>query len=216
VQRINSQALSLINRSLGITGTGSQQTEFEDGNLQQTIDVADLIRRGNTQGGTGGIYIGALTNIHGASGVLHSAFQLYSSAAGVIAPYPNPMPIGFDVWILGASVRRVSGTGTVEALLNVNTAAAVQGWGVDDSGSATTTIDPIFLAHWDTIVTIGVFDVVMNEGGQPYQPINWRIVRPPASDTAVQFSTDASALATYRCMVLVGVFPIGLGQDVAE
>lgn len=213
MKTINSDALDLIARALGLSGVGAPLTEFLDGQLEQVLDVTTLVRRGRTQAGTGGIYTGVLENNHGAANTQISGIEPYTTAVGAIAPYPSPMPAGFDVWIIGATVRRVSGTGTVVAIMALDTIAPQQGWGIDEAGAAVVADDPLPLGHWNTIVA-STDTYVATPDGELWVPIGLRVPRPPQSDTSLNFSTTASAISVYRASVLLGVFPIGLGQDV--
>jgi len=215
VKTVDSQALGLVNRALGLTGAGAPLTEFLDGQVDQTLDIAALVRRGRTQAGTGGIYIGVMENVHGAADSQQSQIVPYNVAVGAVAPYPSPMPPGFDVWILAATIDQVSGAGTLAAALSLEPLTDnLLGWGIDESGVAATGISTLPLAYWDSVVTVGREFGLLGGVGQPWAHIGLRLPRPPLSDVALDFDTTSSAIATFRCYILTGVFPIGLGQDV--
>lgn len=215
MKTVDSDALAIVTRALGLTGVGAPLTEFLDASLDQVLDVVPLVRRGRTHAGTGGVFVGNMQNTHAAGDTQVSSFQPYTAATGAIAPYPTPMPAGFDVWILGASVRRVSGTGTIGAHLNVGPPDVMQGWGIDQAGAAVVGLQPIYLAHWDAVVITGAHAFLVTPDGNPWVPIGHRLMRSPAGDTALEFVTTASAVSVYACMILLGVFPISLGQDIS-
>lgn len=211
MKTVDSDALGVISKALGLTGAGSPITEFLDGQLDQVLDVGPVVRRGRTQAGSEGIYNGIMRTVHAGAGELNVTLRPYEVATGGIAPYPVPMPAQFDVWLLNASLRRVSGTGTVTADLAIRYAASQQGWGVDDSGNAIVISEEKVVAYWDTIIaTMGV-EFVNSINGGPLVRIGLRL--PRHVDNRFVLRVNASALATYDCQITTGVFPIALGQD---
>jgi len=212
VKKVDSDALGVANQALGLTGSGADVTEFLDGELGQTLDVAPIIRRGRTQAATQGIYQGYLRNEHAGAGSLATTEAVYAVDVGVLAPYPDPVPAQFDIWLMAAFLRQESGTGTIEATLTAVYPAVTRGWGLDDSGLAVTD-SPMetVLAFWDTIVTVGVSFGLQGTQG-PMAHIGMRL---PRSDTMLlRFRSTASALATFGCQVMLGIFPVALGQDI--
>jgi len=209
MKSVDSQALGIVNRALGLTGAGAPLTEFLDGTVDQTLDIGQLVRRGRTQVGSDGIYFGLLTNVHSGAGTLSSFTNPYDVPTGAIAPYPVPMPPGFDIWLLSANVRQESGTGTLTAALSYDFPILAQGWGVDDSGVAVARADPFVLAFWDSVIT-ETDEFGITEQGNPWVPIGLRLRR----NSSLLFSSTASALATFDCQMIIGVFPVSLGQDI--
>lgn len=213
MKSVDSQALGLVNRALGLTGAGAPLTEFLDGTVEQTLDIAALVRRGRTQAGTTGIYYGTLLNNHAAANTQISGLSPYLTPVGALPPYPSPMPAGFDIWILAAAVQQISGSGTFTGALSINTSDAVQGWGIDEAGAAVTGLGRFPLVFWDSVVT-QTTEFGLTEAGQPLGWIGLRLLRTPANDSSINFSSTSSAAAVFRCQILLGVFPIGLGQDI--
>ena len=185
-------------------------TEFSDGLLEQVLDIAPLVRRGRTQAATQGIYGAYMRNVHGGATTLQTNVNPFSiAAAAVVAPWPNPMPRGFDIWLISASLEQVSGSGTVDARLGIS--GLSQGWGIDDSGNFISGSDFGPIAAWNNLRTMG--SVVLGTlvgNDEVRQEINLRLQR----NLNLYFSSTASALATYDCQMIFGVFPVGLGQDV--
>jgi len=209
MKTVDSDALGVVNRALGLSGAGAQRTEFMDGVVDQTIDVAALIRRGRTQGATEGIYTAIMRVINTAANNISTTVDPYAvGTTGLIAPYPNPMPMNFDVWLLGASVDRVSGTGTMSLALRIDFLASQQGWGIDDQGVAVAVASTQVMAFWDTPFTAGTIFGLLDQGGT-FMKIGTRIPR----GAVLTFHSLSSATSTYDCQVLLGVFPTALGQD---
>ena len=209
-RELNSDALGIVTKALGLTGAGSQGTEFSDGVLDQVLDVSALIRRGRTQAATQGIYAPILRNIHSAANSVASLETPYSIAVGRLAPYPNPVPAQFDVWLLGATLRRISGSGTLSAVLTLQNDPVVQGWGIDSAGAAVVVTAEQVVAFWDAIGTEGTVFGILNQLGT-YQRIGIRL--PRTDSTQLTFRSTSSAAATFDCQMQLGVFPVGLGQD---
>jgi len=212
VKRIRSDALDVVNRALGIDGSGAPVTEFPDGILDQVLDVGSLIRRGRTQGRTTGLYYGVLRNIHAGAGDLTTDINPFNfGTTGLLPPFPTPIPAHFDLWLLSATVQQAAGSGTIAAILDLVWPTTQQAFGIDDSGVAVTATVPITVAHWDTIVTVDILFAVLAGTDQPEARINLRL--PPSPNTRILFRTTASAAATFDCTMILGLFPVGLGQD---
>lgn len=209
MKRVDSDALGIISRSLGLTGTGAATTEFYDGALDQVLEVGPLVRRGRTAARTQGLFTGLMENVHAAANTQITRVTPYVLGVGAVAPYPDPVPAQFDVWLLGAIMRQMSGTGTVSALLSIQ--YSVQGWGEDQAGAAVVRTIEMPLAFWDTLITEGlVFGIHAGISG-PWTSIGLRL--PRVAGTELQFRSTSSALSTYNCQVLLGLFPVALGQD---
>ncbi len=212
MKRIDSDALGILTKSLGLTGAGSPITELADGVVDQMLSIAPIVRRSRTQAQTQGIYTGVFSNVHVASDERVSTFLPYTPAAGVsIAPYPSPVPAQFDIWLLGATVRRTAGSGTVTAALFVLYEGVQQGFGVDSAGAAVVAASQMPVAFWDTFRGTGSVTIAVTSGGLNIPPIGLRLPRQPA--TQLLFRSSSSAALTLSCDVILGVFPVALGQD---
>lgn len=217
-KKVDSDALTLVNRSLGLTGPSVGTTEFAEEELLQTADVSQQIRRGRTLADSGGIFRGVMRNIHSAADDEISVWSPYGDAgvaAGVtVEPFPLLVPEQFDIWLIGAGVRRQSGAGVVEATLAIQNVR--QGFGVDDLGNAITSNEIVVLAWWNGAQTVtNVFAVTENR--QPWKKINMRMPRRSEVGTRVQvfFLSESTAASEWDCNFLFGMFPVSMGQDIA-
>lgn len=213
---IRTNTLDLVNRGLGISGRGAPETTFADEELLQTVDVGPLIRLSRTPAESGGIFYAIIRHVHGAAGDLETGVAPYDlETPGAIGAYADPMTRGFDVWLISACVRRVSGAGTLTvAQLGVSYFSGTQGWGVDDSGVAVVVADIQALATWETLISTPprAYGLLSGGNGTMVYP-KLRLQRNPS--TRIQFiSTVAAAAATLDLQLVLGVFPEGLGQDV--
>lgn len=210
---IDSDALELVNTALGLTGAGAPVTELQDGVVDQVIDVGRIARRSRTLRPNDGIFIGIMRNVHAGSGSLINTSDPYDLApALVISPYPAPVPKQFDLWLLGASVTFVSGTGTLTAALTMTYRAAQQGWGETNGNAFVIGSTEVPVAHWDSVITEGaiVFAGLSGDRG-PHAQIGMRL--PRSVDTALRFRSTASAVASFDLQLVLGMFPASLGQD---
>jgi len=213
VQKIDSAALAGMNDAIGIVGPGSQVTELMDGTVEQVIEVGQVVRRSLTPANTTGIFSGALTTIHAGAGDLLAFVSPYDvDPANTFAPWPTPVPRNFDVWLIGASVRRMSGSGTFTGRLDIGTNTA--GFAEDNTG-APASFAALVVAVWDSIALLGGLNLGVSPDGHVYQRINLRIPRESLGTDFIGFVSTASALSTYTCALQIGLFPSSLGQDAA-
>jgi len=216
MKKVDSQALGTVQKALGLTGSGAPSTEFLDGTVDQVLDVASMVRRGRTLSPSAGIFLATLQNVHGAAETLFSQWEPYQGGTGTRAPFPDPVPDTFDIWLLAAAVRQESGTGTFTGILTIDYPLAALGFGVDDSGAAIAATNAMGLVFWDSVVAQGP-TVGLKEDGQPWTRIGMRIPRyvfpATANQVSLVFNSTSSAIATFRCQLLMGLFPVGLGQD---
>lgn len=214
MKRVDSQALDTVTRALGLTGAGAPMTELTDGEVSQVLSVGEIVRRGRTLAITQGLHSAVLRNVHPGAGSLTTEVIPYNIAVGTAAPFPAPVPAGFDLWLIAANVQQTAGAGTIAAILTMVYPGANLAWGVNNSGVA---IAPTFdqvLAHWDTIVTVsGVTFAIQGGVEQPSIPLGLRL--PRSLDTLLRWTTTASAAADFDLHLLIGLFPVSLGQDAA-
>ena len=216
MRKVDSQALGLAGRALGLSGAGAPVTEFLDGLLEQGIDVAPIIRRSRTFGITEGLFTGLIVNVHGIADSITTRVQPYNvGPVASIAPYPDDIPAGFELWLFSAVMRETgAGGGLTGALLSVQFAS--QGWGINNAGAQIVVSREHPLAFWDALITEQIIfgELAGNRG--PYQRIGIRLPRSlnaAGEITELQWRTTSAAAATFEVQVLLGLFPIALGQD---
>jgi len=211
-RRVDSAALDAIAPALALTGPAAGETFFEDNVLQQVLDIAELVRRGRTVGQSEGIFEATLRNVHAGAGTLISVANPYEIAVGAIEPWPVPVPPSLEIWLLQASARLVSGTGTFSGALFTNYDARTQAWGVDDSGVAVVVSNHQPVVRWGAIVA-NTFSMGVSDLGEYPKFRPFRLLRGFNPGTSLSFSSTASALVTFDCQLLLGLFPSGMGQD---
>jgi len=213
---IDSAAVGGVDRIFGLGRGGAQTADLEDGNVSMVFEVTDAVRRARAIGVTEGWFIGLLDNIHPAAGAVESGRDPYAAGAAFVTnAYPAIVRPGFDVWFLGASVLRISGTGDINAAtLMLDPPATTQGWGIDSGGVAVVANTEFPLLLWTALdLTISTREVGVLSGGGVLGKVAYRL---PRGGAVLRFVSDASAIATFRCNILMAVFPEAIGQDIAS
>lgn len=215
---INSAYLEPLNKALGLAGAGDSQTELLDGTVDQVLDVGQIARRGGTLAGTTGVFRVILRVINAGTGTVITSYQPYEPGeTGLVAPYPNPVPDLFDLWLIGASIERVSGTGTLNAARLQLTNIQI-GFGIDSVGvSAAASTSVITLASWDSISAAIEPRYGLSQLANPFQKIGLRIPKKGAiASPFLSFAVNVTAAAaTFDGVLLIGILPAALGQDLA-
>ena len=203
---VDSTALHQVARALGVRGLNDNAV-FQDEQLQQVVDVGPLIRRGMTLAGSEGIYIGVFQNDHAAAGVLTSTVDPYAVAG--TAGWPNPIPDNLEVWVLQCSALLVTaGDAGVfgDGQFDAQWPAARVAWGTPANRAMP-------LALYDAEVSLGSLGVSLAEigSGEITKRLGIRIPR----GVTLRWTTESTGVGTpeYRLLALVGLFPIGMGQD---
>ncbi len=212
-KKIDSDALQILTKSLGLTGAGAQETELMDGVVDQSLNVVPIIRRGRTLSNKEGIFTATmrviLTDIERVA-LTVDPYNVGTTAA--IAPYPTTVPAQFDLWLLAAAIRQVSGTGTLDASLAVRYQGQ-QGWGIDDGGLFIGAEQAHRVAHWNGIIDDGSNFGILAGSLQPTAFLGMRLPRGFQNRTELIFTATSSATSTWDCQLTLGMFPVALGQD---
>jgi len=214
---ITSDALVLINRMLGMGRGGADETSLMDGKLDLALDVNPAVRRGRTIGITEGLFFFLFENTHAGADLQSTTITPYSPAVGAVNGWPRNVPDDLEVWLLGASVEQDTGTGTIEAGLFQFYQGAQQGIGEDEGGGAVTGSALIWLARWTGALVTLSSEHAMDPNGNPWVPIGLRIPRlsiGAGAPTNLIFRSLSTAAAVFTCTAVVGLFPVGLGQDI--
>ena len=216
MKRITSDALALLNRMLGLAGAGgkSGKTDLEDERVIQTLDITNVVRRSRTPGNTSGWFFGTLRNEHAGAGTLTSVIDPYTPTGHFVAPYPAVITRDFDVWVLTASIVSNGAAGALMdgAALFVDPLAVDQGWGVDDMTNDAFGNDPYAIARWTGLDISQTGDPygIAGDGGAMVK-IGLRVRR----GQQLRFRSDANAAANFNCVIGLGLFAEGIGQDIA-
>jgi len=209
---IDSDALGFLNKALGISGRGVPVTELADGVLDQSLDVNPIVRRGRTLGATEGIFLVRMRNNHAAANSTTSEVNPYIAAQFANPPFPSPIPAQFDLWALEVSVSVGAGSASISGALFVNFPPTIQGIGLNDGGGGQgAVITSNCIAFFDTIVDENVIFATNAATGSPRKKLGMRI--PRSTLTQFVWATTSTGVAIYDLLLLVGLFPVSLGQD---
>jgi hypothetical protein len=208
---IDSQALYNYKRVLGTAGQGAGGTELDDANVTQVLDMWPIVRRSRTMANSTGIFNGAIRNIHAAANSQATTVNLYEPGALAHRGWPSEVPQGFDVWVLGAQLQRDSGAGNITGGLLRLTAGNTFGLGIGAPAGFEPSDSPILCAFSSNLTTGPSVIALYTElgTGKAVCKIGARIRR----GFTLSLDTTSGASVTVRCIMTLGLFPEGLGQD---
>lgn len=221
MREIDTDALRAVLPSLGIgnPGTATRPATFDDENVQQVLDVSGLIRRGRAPVGTVGIFAFQIQLEHAGGGVDNQAFQLnpYTLAqtgGGTTGGlWPNPVPDNMDVWVMSVGGRLTAGasadfdSAVFDMQLEPQLNAFVSNVAITAQAIPT-------VAAWDSIAAVVSGNRLARVGtGEIDARIGIRVPR----DAALRWRSRAGTTGAVNILftTLVGLFPAGLGQDIA-
>lgn len=216
MQEVDSDALKFVSKILRLSGTGSQETNFQDEVLQQTLDVLALVRRAGTPVLSTGIFTATILNTHVGSDTINTDVNPYSPGTTFVGNgYPAEVPANLDVWLLHAHAQGITGTGDFGGG-QLSTIMDALGMGWRNEANAIAMLQPIM--SWDVERTEGslVFlysnqnDVLLFSGRR-----SGGIRIPRHADTRIRFTTvkNGAGAGTFKAFLTLGLFPAGLGQD---
>ena len=210
MKKIDSQALEIANKALGITGAGSLVTELADGVVDQSLDVVPIVRRSRTLGRSEGIFTALMFNEHTGATTLTSSINPFEVGALGFPLFPSPIPENLDLWILATAVNRTSGSGTLKFAFYIDYPTSQLAFGVDDGGSQITDTPGFPVAMGDALLSAGqTIGRDVNNGGY----IGRVGLRLPRSLVSLRFVSVSNATSSYQGMLVLGLFPVALGQD---
>lgn len=203
-----------LQKLVGISPT-PQPVVLDDTNISLTMPlVPDITRRSRASGPTGGWFEGVLENVHSAADDERSSITPYTAGVDAVAPYPTSVGDEFDLWLIGvAGQQSVQAPRLTIATLSMGIPTHAQGFGRDDAGAPLIVSPAIQVARFDSVVASSANnDAMVTEAGNTYIPLNLRIPR----GSRLTFDSTASAAATFQILMIIGLFPAGLGQDCAS
>lgn len=213
MMRVEGPALELVREVLGAVGVGSQVTELPDGILSQVVDVAPIMRRGRTIGGTEGVWSASIANVHGGAGEIATPIDPYAMATAANG-YPNPVPKGFDVWILNA-YGIASAAGVIAASPRSVLYAQLPGTTVAFGAVASIRLLRVFAGQTlmsGLISFLTTFAAASGLDSPDWPSSLFQPIRVPRGST-IGWNSAAGAAGTLTAMMWLGLFPAALGQD---
>lgn len=218
MRSVDSQALALVQRALGLTGPAEGEAQFEDRILQQTFDVTPVVRRSRTLAQGEGYFTAVLQNNHtGVASTITSSITPYALTSGALDFYPDPVPREFDLWLLAFSAFTQSGSGNfASGDLNVTMAAPNVPRALDESAGVVTPQINLAIFPAEQSAVGGNFLAIggdVSGGARSYAQPNIRLPR----NCTIAFRTLNVGLTSpvYNLTMLWGLFPSMLGQDMA-
>jgi hypothetical protein len=209
--------LSVIQRWFKLGGQAIRgATDLDLGNVSQTLPIVpEVLRRSMTESNLTGWSQGTLQNVHTAADDEVSGIDPYAPGTSAVAPFPALVPNGWDVWLMGVSAVIASGAATITgARVSVNPGDFQQSWGQDDAGAPFVGDQRWTVAYFNTVqddVTgPGLVPALLTPGGLPFVALKMRIPR----GANLAFHTESLGTSTYQALLLMGLFPAGLGQDI--
>jgi len=213
MREVDSSALRLVAQALGIGNPHTVVGEvlFDDGVLQQVLNVMPLVRRAGTLAPTTGIYASDFDQAHVAAGALLTTFDPYAPASPG-AGWPSPVPLGFDAWLLSVQLAAVVGD---HSTTNASRATIlIPGTHRAFGDAAPTNYSCEYSAHLGEIIVGGAgtscYIGIVGSGLVTQR----RAVRIPRGATIqLQSISAAVGAATMTWQLFWGLFPSALGQD---
>jgi len=215
VRDIDSDALSQVTRQLGVSGIGEGVAILDDQELRQVLDVGPAVRRGRADVANGGWFWGVLHNVHLGASALSSFINPYEADGFELTSYPANVDVSrFDIWIIGATLRVFSGASSItNASFFMGAPLRSLAFGKDDMAAAVTPVGGGFImASWgNSVFADTTLTWIARREGQQFVPLN---IRMPRGSNLI-FDSTSPGVTTYELAIIMGLFPIGLGQDVA-
>ncbi len=214
MRKIDSDALTLVQRQLGLSGIAEPGTMLLGDELVQSLDVSSAVRRSRADIASGGIFNILLQNDHGGADSEVSSVDLYEAAANALNTYPRAVSNRFDVWLLAVSAQRITGAGlTTAAVWEWLFPQRFMGVGRDDGGSTVAAKAVDFpIAFFDEMTAVPSGNVYARNS-LTLEVSVYPKTRVPRG-ALLQFSTTSSGIMLVDGNALIGVFPLGMGQDI--
>jgi len=217
---ITGDQLRLIPKLFGLGGGQvSGATNIDGSDVTQVANVIpEILRRSMTAPSTGGFFVGLMENVHSGADDERSTIDPYNPGAALArGGYPAAVPEGWDVWVLKASCLRTAGAGdNTGSQLRLDTGGTEfgLGWAVEDGGGIASllTTAPL-LVQWSNInveTALGLDPCLEIGTGLLYTEPKVRVRR----GYNLTFDSTSTAAITLQCVILLGLFPEGMGQDI--
>jgi len=214
---VKNPLLGSLQALIGIAPAGVPLV-LDEGNIALTLPIVpEIARRSQAIGNLTGWFFTILENVHSGADNEVNSVDPYEAGAFANPPFPGSVPIGYDLWVQGCALTESSGTpAVVGAIFSMNSQIRYQGIGRDDVGAAVVANVPLPLVAWD-----GTFTAASYANGDPCTVVGtgriWSDVSVRVPRGAVlRLHTTSGAAGEFRLVILMGIFPAGLGQDVTS
>lgn len=217
-KEIDSEALVLLRKGLGIGGIASPTTLLEEDSVIQVVEVGQFARQGLPAGNGLFYFVMRIITSVGNPSLDVSLFPYIpddpSGASVASAPFPNPVPSTFDIWIMSAVLNVTTAT-FVDAALFLRPPPVSVGLSIENADTTTQPLiapTPVFpLAAWDGVQTVDTFITGDLAGSDVFQRLGMRLPR----GCSLNFRVDAGGINTATCTIAAALMPRSMGQDVA-
>jgi len=217
MREFDSPSLRNLHRILKISTGPPQLVDIQDDVLQQMIGVNPFMRRELTPQGSSGIFTASILNTHTGSDTITTDVNPYTPGTTFVDPtYGDPVDPDLDVWLIMAHAQVITGDGDFgDGFLSIIMDATAMGWRNEASAIAVNQI----IQAYDSERPVGSINFLYSsgtdvlflstDGGTPI-----RISR--EGDARIRFQTIKAGVgaATYKLFLTLGLFPVGMGQDV--
>ncbi len=214
--KIDSIALKLLDRALGLAGAPQQQTFLEDGSVVQAIDIARLASRARAPGQ--GWFANLSENAHGAGASnLSTTIDPYAPITTITrSAFPQTIPADLDVWLHWAGVVLV---GTAA---NFTEGSLLIAPGLTNTGDLTgaggpTAILSLPIARWDAVGNSAMATLTginswegSGGGGQSGVRLGIRLAR----GSTLLWQSRAGGAIDANLVYVTSLNPTGLPSDV--
>ncbi len=216
MREFDSAGLRQMARILQISTGQPQLVELQDQVLEQAIDLNPFLRRALVPEGSDGIFHATMLNTHSGSDIIETQVNPYAPGTTFAHPDWNPVDPRFDVWLLGAAGKNITGGGDFGGgQFNLISNALGMAWRNEANAAAMT----------QTVMTWDVERTEMNTTFL-YSNQNDVLLLWEKGGSAMRINRDASTLfsfitekagpgsASFKLFLTLGLFPAGMGQDV--
>lgn len=199
-------------------GALAADADLDDAVVQQTLDMVPFVRRGGAIQAFDGIFTGTIENDHVGPGATSVTTDIdpYNAGGSAFAPFPAEVSREFDVWILGGSAVVSAGAQSItDGFMALISPVAANGFAT--GGSQISFLQ--LLQTFDNVFVFGTGQAFLAKAAslEPSDSGTILATSIPALRVPrgyqIRFSTTAPGVSTYIAQMLIGLFPVGLGQD---
>lgn len=212
-KEIDSAALSLLNRILGLAGGGGSPISLlDDYWVNQVIDIGPVVRRSRTIAPSEGIYGMRFFLTHAGADTQAAAVNPYAPGNLAMNGYPAEVPEGYDAWLMGG-YGTVDGAAAFTSLQVGSEMPAIQfGASVLQTGGVGAAVQANFpyLSSATVLNLAGIGIFFTNLAGETFLQCGYRLRR--GQNLFVR--TVSSAALVCNFYAIIALLPSGLGQDV--